>query len=284
MTAVSTTAPGSATEIAKRCIDRGADLILTAGGDGTINEVINGMVYSDVPMGVLPGGTANVLAMEIGIGGSLVAAARQVADWTPARISVGLHHDGFERPPRYFLLMCGAGLDAKIVYGINASLKAVFGKLSYWIGGFAQLGRRFPEFKIEVDGQHYNTSFALITRVRNYGGDLEIARSVTLLDEDFEMVLFSGESSFHYLRYMLGIVTGRLNQVPGVAIVRAKHARLHAPDDIRMYTQVDGEYAGPLPAEIDIVPRAITLLLPPAYRKRQIVQSATQEWTTSHTR
>ncbi len=281
---LSTTGPGSAAEIAKCCLDRGADLILVAGGDGTINEVVNGMVYSPVPLGILPGGTANVLAMETRIGSRMVHAAGQLGSWIPERVSLALHQDGAERPGRYFLLMCGAGLDAHIVYHINASLKAALGKVSYWIGGFSQLGRRFPEFEVEADGRRYRTSFALASRVRNYGGDLEIARSVTLMDDEFELVLFSGENSFHYLRYMVGIMTGNMDRIPGITILHTRNVRLFAPEDARIYSQIDGEYAGPLPINLEIVPRSLTLLLPQNYRERRKASTFQQEWTTSHTR
>jgi YegS/Rv2252/BmrU family lipid kinase len=282
--AISTTGPGSAAEIAKRCIELSADLILVAGGDGTINEVANGMVYSDVPLAILPGGTANVLAMETGIGRWMLQSSDRLSDWVPERIAVGLLTDGFERPPRYFLLMCGAGLDAHIVYHISASLKAALGKVSYWIGGFSQLGRSFPEFDVEVDGQIHRVSFALISRVRNYGGDLNIAPTVSLLDDEFEVVLFSGRSSLRYLGYMLGVMLGRVANTDGVRVLRTRTLQLTAPDDGRIYTQVDGEYAGPLPATLQIVPKALTLLLPPRYRERYAAANSSREWTISLTR
>jgi YegS/Rv2252/BmrU family lipid kinase len=282
---ISTTGPGSASEIAKRCIDLSADLILVAGGDGTINEVANGMIYSDVPLAILPGGTANVLAMETGIGSHTLQAAENLADWVPERIAVGVLSDGLERPPRYFLLMCGAGLDAHIVYNISASLKAALGKVSYWIGGFSQLGRRFPEFDVEANGQTYRCSFALISRVRNYGGDLNIAPTISMLDDEFEVVLFAGNNSFRYLSYMLGVVAGRVARTPGVTVLRTGTVHLKAGDR-RIYTQVDGEYSGPLPATIQIVPKALNLLLPPGYRSSYTAAAAAnaREWTASLTR
>lgn len=280
--AMSTTGPGAATEMAKRCLDHGADLIAVAGGDGTINEAMNGMLYSNIPLAILPGGTANVLAMETGIGSKMLQAAGQIGHWFPERVSVGVHSDGAEQPPRCFLLMCGAGLDAHIVYNINAPLKAALGKVSYWIGGFSQLGRRFPEFEVEADGRTYSASFALASRVRNYGGDLEIARSITLLEDDFELVLFSGANSFHYLRYMLAVMTRGLDQVPGVTILRTKAARFSGAQDLRVYSQIDGEYAGRLPVTLSIIPRAVTLLLPQPYRSKRPAGQQ-DAWTTSHT-
>ncbi len=255
-----------------------------AGGDGTINEVANGMVNSEVPLGLLPGGTANVLAMELGIGRKIVPAAKDVENWMPERVALGLRRSAGAEP-RYFLLMCGAGLDAHIVYRISVSLKNALGKLSYWVGGFSQLGRRFPEFQVEVEGRQYRGSFALVSRVRNYGGDLEIARTVSLLDDHFELVLFSGNNSFRYLRYLVGVVRGNLENTPGVTVLQTTSVLLTAPDDNRVYTQLDGESAGRLPASLEIVPDSLTLLMPPKFiASRRKAGAAHQAWTTLPTR
>jgi diacylglycerol kinase (ATP) len=279
-----TTGPGSATEIARRSIDRGADLILVAGGDGTINEAVNGMADSNVPLGILPCGTANVLAMELGVGRNIVKAAEKLGECVPERIALGLLHSATEPGPRYFLMMCGIGLDAHIVYHLSASLKAALGKISYWVGGFSQLGRRLPEFEVEIDGRINHASFALVSRVRNYGGDLEIAPNISLLEDDCELVLFSGRSALRYLKYMAGVVTGRLDGMRGVAIVRAREARFSAPEDSRIYIQVDGEYAGRLPAKIEVACGALTLLTPPEFRAKRSLNAADPAWTTSPTR
>lgn len=234
-------------------------------------------------MGVLPGGTANVFAMEMGIGKKIVPAAKDVENWIPARVALGLHSRNGDS--RHFLLMCGAGLDAQIVYSISASWKNALGKLSYWIGGFSQVGKRLPEFDVEVDGSAYRASFALVSRVRNYGGDLEIAPSVSLLENNFEIVLFSGENSLRYLIYMLGVVRGRVANTRGITVLQASRIKLAAPEDSRIYTQLDGEYAGPLPATLDIVPSSLTLLMPPRFiASRRSLGVTDQAWTTLPTR
>ena len=90
------------------------------------------------------------------------------------------------------MAMAGVGLDAHIVYRMSAEMKQKWGKLAYWIGGFSQLVRDLEEFDVEIDGQGYRCSFALVTKVKNYGGDLQIARRVSVLDDQFEVVLFAG--------------------------------------------------------------------------------------------
>ena len=282
--AVATTGPGTAPAITRRCMEDGADLILVAGGDGTINEVVNGMIYSNVPLGILPAGTANVLATELAIGKRPEAAARALPECVPERIAAGRIVNHLSPEGRHFLLMAGVGLDAHIVYRITAGMKATLGKAAYWAGGFSQLGRRFPEFAVEVDGASYRASFALVARVRNYGGDLEIAPRISLFEDEFEVVLFSGQSSFVYLKYMLGVVTRRIEGMQGVTIVRARKVSCSGPEDTAIHAQVDGEYAGRLPLNIEIQPDALTLLVPPGFRKRRPARIENPAWTTSPTR
>ena len=278
---VATTGPQTAAALARDCIADGADLILVAGGDGTLNEVVNGMVHSNVPVGIIPGGTANVLATELKIGRRLERAVDMVSSAAAERISVGLlRPEGGE--PRYFALMAGAGLDALLVYRVSARLKSALGKGAYWVAGFTYGIRRLPEFQVEVGGAKHRASLALATRVRNYGGDLYIARDVTLLDHDFEVVLFRGVNPLLYVKYLAAVLIGRAHGLKGVTMLRTDRLRISSPEDRRVYVQLDGEYAGTLPVTIEIVPRALTMLLPPGFRKPAPESDPT--WTTSHIR
>jgi YegS/Rv2252/BmrU family lipid kinase len=264
-----TEGPGTAGAIARRSIAEGAELILAAGGDGTINEIAEGVAFSDVPLGILPAGTANVLANEMGLGSSMERAAAGLAECVPARISMGrlICANGSERT-RLFLLMAGIGLDARIVYHLNLPLKARLGKIAYWIAGFSLLGRELEEFEAVVEGRRVRCSFALISRVRNYGGDLEIAQTTSLLDDRFEIVLFEGRSAARYLKYLIRVAARRLAGVKGVSVMRATGACLSGPESRRIHIQVDGEYSGHLPARVEIVPDALMLLMPPAYIRK----------------
>jgi diacylglycerol kinase (ATP) len=271
-----TTGPATAGEIARKAIEQGADLILAAGGDGTINEVLDGMVSSSVPLGILPAGTANVLATELGLPCNLERAAELIPQCIARRIAIG-RLDCASEPRRHFVAMAGVGFDAHIVYNLSARLKNRLGKGAYWISGFSQAVRRFPEFEVEIDGRTREIcSFALVSRVRNYGGDFEIARRASLLEEKFEVVLFRGRYSLPYLKYVLGMITGRLAGMRGVSFHMASHVRVFHPADQRIHIQVDGEYAGRLPASITLVPQALTLLIPPSHLRAGI-ESCTQE-------
>jgi YegS/Rv2252/BmrU family lipid kinase len=264
-----TTGPNSAGDVAAQAADRGCQCILAAGGDGTINEAINGIArYAGSPdpviFGVLPAGTANVFANEVGFSNRPDVAARQLLDAEPVHVALGLFQEA-GREPRYFLLMAGIGLDARIVYELDAGLKRRVGKLAYWHGGFRQLGRPVPRFSIAVNGTEYKASFALITRVRNYGGDFEIARRIQLTDNDFEVIVFTNNQWQDYLRFFAAVVLNRLDRTPGVLLTRATEMQLTAPEDQRIYVQTDGESVGNLPATISIAPDAVRMLLPARY-------------------
>ena len=260
-----TTGPETAGAIAREWVARGADLIVAAGGDGTINEVLEGMVHSPVPLAILPGGTANVLANELKLGSNLERVIGRLPEFCPHRVSVGHLTCAGGSVSRHFLLMAGMGLDAHIVYHVSAAIKSRTGKLAYWLAAWSLFGRRLAQMEVAVAGARRVCSFALASKVRNYGGDFEIARSVTLLDDEFEVVLFEGRLSVRYVKYFLGMATGRLAGLKGVTILRTDRIRVTNVEASAAYAQIDGEYAGHLPAEIHIVPRALTLLMPGEY-------------------
>jgi diacylglycerol kinase (ATP) len=263
-----TVGPKTAGEIARECIAGGADLIVAAGGDGTINEVVEGMTGSQVPLAILPAGTANVLANEIGLGGRMEQAAEKLPQCVVRRVPVGrLTMEGSAKPHQ-FLMMAGAGLDAHIVFHLDPVLKAKFGKLAYWAGGGKQFLRRLEEFEVEVNGQKHLSSFALISKVRNYGGDFEIASQVRLEDEEFEVVLFEGPNPWRYLIYLAGVAIKQAARLPGVRVYRANEITMRPLMGDDVHLQVDGEYAGRLPAHVTVVRDSLSLLVPPAYGRK----------------
>lgn len=224
------------------------------------------MAASKVPLAVLPGGTANVLAVEIGIGLNMPKAAANLSRLVPARISLGLLQN--DTGLRHFVLMAGIGLDAMIVYNIDARMKASFGKVAYWVGGFSQFGRSLPEFQVRVDGKDVQCSFALASRVKNYGGDLWIARNASLYSEHFELVLFQGGHTLPYMKYLLGVLTGRLHKMRGVKVLQTQSLEVCCDADPQIYVQIDGEFSGRLPVRLQIVPDALTLLVPVEFQRR----------------
>ncbi len=253
---LATSGPGEAGSLAVQASREGADLVLVLGGDGTVNEAVQGLAHSSVPLGVLPGGTANVLAMELGLGTRPEIAALRLAAFEPRRIALGRITGDFGS--RYFLLMAGAGLDATIVYQVSLGLKNAVGKLAYWTAGLAHLTRKVDQLQVQVDGQTHVCGFALVSRVRNYGGDLEIATGASLHDDDFEIVLFEGSHPLRYAWYMLNVAARRVQRTSGVRVIRANRVEILTQAPV----QIDGEFLGRQAVSIQIVPSAIDLLLP----------------------
>lgn len=265
---VETKGPGTAGRQARQLIEDGNELIVAAGGDGTINEVANGILHTNVPLAILPGGTANVLAREMRIPIHIERAAAAIPKLVPQKIAVGgLQLETGEC--RSFLCMTGAGLDAEIVARLNLDLKAAIGKFAYYLGGFGQVFRPLSEFDVDVDGRQYRASFALVSRVRNYGGDLEIARGASLLRDDFEVVLFRGTQSVCYLPYLVGVAVGQAHRMKGCQVIRGKSITCSHGQGRQIYVQVDGELAGKLPISIHTIPDALTMLVSPEYVQRE---------------
>jgi len=269
VTLVPTEGPASAGRIAKERIQAGADLILSLGGDGTLNEILPGVAHTQVPVGVIPAGTANVLARELGFGPNAFAAVKRLGECVPRRVPLGLLKCEPGGQERYFLLMAGIGFDAHIVYQLNLPLKARLGQAAYWLGSLRQLFRKLDELDVQANGGTFRCTFALASRVKNYAGYLQIARRVSLADPEFELVLFEGVSPLrHYLKYLAAVAAGRASNVKGMHFLHAGKLTFSRPADACIYVQVDGEYAGRLPASVEMVPDALTLLIPPGYLDR----------------
>jgi diacylglycerol kinase (ATP) len=281
---IATTGKGSASAQARRAIEAGCDLIIAAGGNGTINEAANGMLHTDVPLAILPGGTANVLAREVGLPLHLEKAAAELPNLRACKIAAGTIR-GTSSGDRCFLCMAGAGLDAEIVYRLDLDLKAAAGKLAYYLAGFGQVLRPLPEFEVMVDGKRFEASFALISRIRNYGGDLEIARRASLLRDDFEVVLFRGTLSMRYLPYLAGVLLRFAHRMKGCTTLRGRSVTCHDPLGRQVFVQIDGELAGNLPITTEILPGALRLLLPQKFLAREqryvVIPAERPEWTTS---
>ena len=265
---VATTGAGTAAALARTAIDRGADLIIAFGGDGTINEVANGVIGSDVPLALLPGGTANCLGIETGMGTNPVRAAARLVDCVPRKIAAGrVTCMGVDR---YFLSMVGVGLDAQIVSDVNPAVKRAAGKLAYWVAGVKQMVGPLTPFEATVDGLSRPCGFALASRLRNYGGDLEIATSASLLSNGFETLLFEGTNPLRYIAYMMGVVVRQHKKLPGVGTHSSSRVvEFNATTTQAVYVQADGELVGVLPARVEICENALTLLTPVGLAERE---------------
>jgi diacylglycerol kinase (ATP) len=255
---MSTMAAGDATRLGREALASGADLVMVLGGDGTINEVVNALAGTGVAMAVLPGGTANCLAIEIDLGKNVERAIARLTNYRAREVALGSVLGPGGR--HYFLSMCGVGLDAHIVLDTDPKLKRSTGKFAYWVAGLGHLVRTIENLELSIGEQTYRAGFLLASRIRNYGGDLEIARGASLTSCDFEFVLFEGSNPMRYAGYMLGVAARQVQRMPGVHVIRGVRAEVLTP----AHVQIDGEYWGRGTAVIEIAPVKLKLLLPAA--------------------
>jgi diacylglycerol kinase (ATP) len=265
-----TTGRGTATEIARHAVAQGRDLIITCGGDGTINEVINGMANSSVPMALLPAGTANILAKELGIPWDIPAAARLIPTSTMRRIALGAvmnaTPDGdidSAQGCRYFLCVAGAGPDGAIVNKINPDFKDRTGILAYWAEGARQLLKyRFPKMTINWLNENLNATLIVVGRTANYGGPFKITTGASLFEDNFEIVAYTTANRLRYLAALPALWLGKLRQVQGIFAWKTREVTCVPANGNTVYAQVDGEPIGTLPLHFRVVPDALTLVVP----------------------
>ena len=195
-----TAGPGEATEIAARAARNGSSDVIVAGGDGTINEAIQGMAGSKARLAIIPRGTANVLARELKLPLNDEHATAVVARGNSRRIHLGLAIDQATGARRYFVLMAGIGLDASVVRRVQPRLKKRIGKGAFWLSGLSHLADWKPSpFTLEIEGRSYTGTFAAIGKASRYGGDLSITPGARLEEPEFEICIIETESRFSYL-------------------------------------------------------------------------------------
>jgi YegS/Rv2252/BmrU family lipid kinase len=216
VTVLATTARGDAEAFA-RMLDTGAfDVVAAAGGDGTINEIANGLVGRGLPLAVIPLGTANVLAAEIGMPESPLAIARVIADGTSRPIALG-YVDG-----RRFIQMAGVGFDAHVVAHVTPGLKRALGKLAYVLWSLAGLFRfPFQRYRLTIDGATFEAASAVIANGHYYAGRYTCAPDARLEEPTLKVCLFETSGRLSVLRYGLALLLGRLDRLSDVRVVTA---------------------------------------------------------------
>jgi len=261
-----TDGPGAAEGIAREAAGAARQMVIACGGDGTLNEVVNGLAGSHVPLALLPAGTANVLAKELGLPWNIERAAALIQASQLRRIALGsvtTHSQGGGK--RYFLSVGGAGPDGAIVPAVSHGLKNHTGTLAYWAEGFRQLVRyKFPRFRVIVDGKSIEATLVVVGRTKHYGGPFKITTEADLYGTDFELMICTMRTRWLYLSYLPLLWTGRLRGARHTKFLHCSTVRCEPIGGVPAYLQVDGEGAGLLPAEFKIAPDALTLVVPPA--------------------
>jgi len=230
-------------------------IALVAGGDGTANEVANGLLAAGGgEMAILPLGTANVLAAELGIA-NIAGAAGAAAGGSLLTCRPGLANG------RGFLLMAGVGFDAHVVANVSPRLKRLFGKGAYVAETLRQLARfSFPRYRVTVDGVPHEAASVIVARGHFYGGRFIVAPEARLESGELHVCLFHRGGRLQTILYAVALAAGRLHRSRHVTIVKAQRITIEGPAGDPV--QGDGDMIGRLPVTIELSPTSIGLRRP----------------------
>ncbi|MBI3378109.1 MAG: diacylglycerol kinase family lipid kinase [Nitrospirae bacterium] len=243
-------------------------LIIAAGGDGTYNEVINGIACTNIPMAILPLGTTNVLAKELNIPEDVEKAVDIALNGKIHTICLGKITSNPPSPPglaprsgagvtRHFLLMAGIGYDGETVYGIKKGLKKYSGKGAYILSGLKTLMRWAPDkLTFTMDGKSCEGYSAIICKTSKYAGNFRIAPDADIKNADFYAFIMHGKNRLNIFRYVSGIITKRHLKFKDITYLQIKNMEITG----NAHIQIDGDYFGMTPARIEIVPDAMRLV------------------------
>lgn len=261
-----TACPRDATRIAETLTPPADGLVVAAGGDGTLSEVADGLLRNplarELRLGVIPLGTANVLAHEIGLGRNPRAIASTLLAGVPKPLHAGRIHtaDGAERT---FLMMAGAGFDAAVVAAVTPELKRFCGKGAYVLHTLRLACRGgFGDLDVRIDGVAMKAKSVVVCNGCHYGGPYRLAPAADLARAEFEVVLVDTAGGFSTLAQGLRLMLGILHRAPGVRIVRGREVEIGGSGPL----QADGDVAADLPVRVSASEVALSLMTPAPVR------------------
>lgn len=251
-----TTCTGDAELMARRGVKEGFEKIVAAGGDGTINEVVNGLAGTNVTLGLLPIGTMNVFATELGL---------PVHDlelcWNIIKSDSTRAVDLAKANQKFFVQLAGVGLDAQVVKETSSQLKRNFGPLSYLISA-AQIAARKPPrlFIHSEDASIDEGSFVLVGNGRLYGGPFPFFKHALIDDGLLDVIVFKQLGYLEIIKYIQDVVFSSDIRVPEIEYFQTR--RLRVESDQSVPVELDGELAGNCPVEFSLKERSLRVLVP----------------------
>lgn len=263
-----TQAAGDATRLAREAVVQGYDLAIAAGGDGTVNEVVNGLVHSTVALGTLPIGTVNVWAREIGMPLQPRAAAKALLDAQRQQIDVGRAGD------RYFLLMASIGFDATVTATVRSDHKRWLGAFAYVVQGlkvaFSYQGVRA---RIVLDGKAMRGRYLMIVLGNSqlYGGVVKLTAEAVIDDGLLDVCLIKGRTLLGAPLRMWSIMRRRYADDAKIMYYRARHITFTTKQPVDV--QVDGDHLGSTPSQYEAIPGALFALIP-SHAPQQLLSGA----------
>jgi diacylglycerol kinase (ATP) len=241
------------------------DVVVAAGGDGTIRAAAAGINGTDVPLAIIPCGTANVLAQEIGLKATPELVCQMLRSGPQRTIACARAND------EPFLLMAGAGFDARVVGGLNHALKARIGKAAYTGPVLGALLRPLDTLSITIDNRSFEASWVVIANARHYAGRFVLAPRTGIHQRGLEAVLFTARNRAVLLGQLLSLLRGRLDARAGrhgdVAMYPCSHVKISAPGPVPV--QIDGDPFGVTPLDAQAGTDAIHLIVPASTLRRR---------------
>ncbi len=251
-----TSEAGDARQIAAQAVRDGVEVIIAAGGDGTLNEVINGIGRAPVRLGILPVGTMNVFATEIGIPlGNLEAAWKVIEQGKVISVDLPRAND------THFIQLAGVGLDAEVVRKTTADSKRALGPLSYLLTLVQVAAHKPPHILLEAEGGRLREgSFALIGNGRLYGGPFPVFKRANLQDGLLDVLVFENQSHWDVVRYFQAIAFGTHPELSDVEYFQTSSLKVTSSGDVPV--ELDGEIAGMLPCVFSIESQKLLVIAP----------------------
>lgn len=251
-----TASAGEAEFLAREAVAAGFARIVAAGGDGTIHEVANGIAGSDAALGLMPMGTMNVFANELGLpandlGRCWEIIQREHTRWIDLPTANGKH----------FVQLAGVGLDAQVVKETSLTLKKNFGPLSYLISAAQIAARKPPRLLIEAEeAMTEEGSFVLVGNGRFYGGPFPFFKHALLDDGLLDVLVFKQLGYFELIKYLQNVIFTSDITTPEVEYFQTQRLRVSSAEAVPI--ELDGELAGSCPVEFLIKPRQLKVLTP----------------------
>ena len=244
--------------IAQDLIKQPLDLLAVCGGDGTINEVASCIPQSPFPIAVLPAGTANVLARELGLPLDPIRALQIALKRMICRVDLGGLEGGSNRR---FLFVAGVGYDAYVVSRVRPKLKRRLGKAAFVIEAVRGLrDYSFPEFQVVVDNRTFTATSCLACNTRSYGGGLKFSPEADMTDGLLDVLIVQGRHTFELAHFLLLSWLGKTATHDWVHRLQIRSLKINGPAEVLV--QTDGELAGHLPINISLDNLVFPLIVP----------------------
>ncbi|BBN99854.1 diacylglycerol kinase [Sporolactobacillus terrae] len=250
---------GDATAGARKAVDRKFDLVVAAGGDGTINEVINGIAEQErrPKLGILPLGTTNDFARAIGIPRDIVKACDVLCEGHEMPIDIGKVND------RYFVNIAGGGKLTELTYDVPSKLKTMLGQMAYFIKGIEMLPSIRPtKVRIDYDDRSFEGDIMLflVSNSNSVGGFEKLAPEAKMNDGLFDLIILKASNLAEFIR--LASMATRGEHMKDPKVIYAQASRIKVESEEKMQLNIDGEYGGDLPGEIVNLYHHLHLMVP----------------------